>query len=143
MNLVFDASAVWITELEDGDKTDRLNLNPNAWGTTVDPGTFKGVDGLDRPITDFSWGYAAVAGLVYNNVFMNVNVAPTLIFVHNVEGYTPVNAGSLVENQRTLIAKLGFTYLSSSVDLQYVTWLGTAGTNDDRDNVSIVFKTSF
>ena len=143
LNLVFDASAVWITELEHGDKTDRLDLRPNQWGTTVDPGVFEGVDALDRPITDFSWGYAAVAGLVYNNVFMNVNVAPTVIFVHGVEGYTPVNAGSLVENQRTLIAKLGFTYLTSSLDLQYVTWLGTAGTNDDRDNVSIVFKTSF
>ena len=143
LNMVFDASAVWITELEHGDKTDRQNLKPNAFGTTVDPGIFEGVDALDRPITDFSWGYAAVVGLVYNNVFANVNVAPTLIFVHNVEGYTPVNAGSLVENQRTVIAKLGFSYLSSSLDLQYVTWLGTAGTNDDRDNVSIVFKTSF
>ena len=143
INLVFDGSAVWITELEHGDKTDRIDLRPDQFGTTVDPGIFEGVDGLDRPITDFSWGYAAVAGLVYNNVFMNVNVAPTLIFVHNVEGYTPVNAGSLVENQRTVIAKVGFTYLSSSLDLQYVTWLGTAGTNDDHDNVSIVFKTSF
>ncbi|MDX2425095.1 MAG: DUF1302 family protein [Cycloclasticus sp.] len=143
LNLVFDSSAVWITELEHGDKTDRLDLRPNAFGTVVDPGIFEGVDGLDRPITDFSWGYAAVAGLVYNNVFANVNVAPTLIFVHNVEGYTPVNAGSLVENQRTVIAKLGFTRLSSSVDLQYVTWLGTAGVNDDRDNLSIVFKTNF
>jgi len=143
LNLVFDASAVWITELEHGDKTDRLDIRPDQFGTTVDPGIFEGVDGLDRPITDFSWGYAAVAGLVYNNVFANVNVAPTLIFVHHVEGYTPVNAGSLVENQRTVIAKLGFTYLRSSLDLQYVTWLGTAGTNDDRDNVSIVFKTSF
>ncbi len=143
LNLVFDASAVWITELEHGDKTDRLDLRPNQFGTTVDPGIFEGVDALDRPITDFSWGYAAVAGLVYNDVFANVNVAPTLIFVHGVEGYTPVSAGSLVENQRTLIAKVGFTYLTSSLDLQYVTWLGTAGTNDDHDNVSIVFKTSF
>lgn len=143
LNLVFDASAVWITELEHGDKTDRLDLKPDQFGTTVDPGIFEGVDALDRPITDFSWGYAAVAGLVYNNVFANVNVAPTLIFVHHVEGYTPVNAGSLLENQRTVIAKVGFSRLSSSLDLQYVTWLGTAGTNDDRDNVSIVFKTSF
>jgi len=143
INMVFDGSAVWITELEHGDKTDRLDLRPDDYGTTVDPGIFEGVDALDRPITDFSWGYAAVAGLVYNNVFANVNVAPTVIFVHHVEGYTPVSAGSLVENQRTVIAKLGFTYLSSSLDLQYVTWLGTAGTNDDRDNVSIVFKTSF
>jgi hypothetical protein len=143
INLVFDGSAVWITELEHGDKTDRLDIQPDQFGTTVDPGIFEGVDGLDRPITDFSWGYAAVAGLVYNNAFANVNVSPTIIFVHHVEGYTPVSAGSLVENQRSIVAKVGFTYLSSSLDLQYVTWLGTAGVNDDRDNVSIVFKTSF
>lgn len=148
LNMVFDMSAVWMDDLESGDPTDRVNVRPESptrqSNAVVDPGRYPGVDGLDRPITDFAWGYTAVAGLEYNNLFWNLTVSPTLIFVHNVEGYTPFQGGSLVENQRTIVSKVSFTYLGgTSVDLQYVTWLGTAGTNDDRDNVSIVFKHSF
>ena len=145
ISTILDVSMVWIDGMSFGDATDRVNATPQAPGNqTVDPGRFDGVDALDRPLTDFSWGYTAVVALEYNDVFANVNVSPTVIFVHNVEGYTPFQAGAMVENQRTLIAKVGFSYLSSTtVDLQYVSWLGTAGTSDGRDNVSIVFKRSF
>lgn len=148
LSTILDVSAVWITELEHGDVMDRINdsrESPTGQSpSVVDPGRFEGVDNLDRPITDFSWGYTAVVALEYNDVFANVNISPTVIFVHNVEGYTPFNAGAMVENQRTIVSKVSFSYLSSTtVDLQYVTWLGTAGTNQGRDNVSIVFKRSF
>ncbi len=148
ISTIFDVSLVWIDGVSFGDNMDRVNDSPESptgqSNAVVDPGRFDGVDNLDRPITDFSWGYTAVVALEYNDVFSNVNVSPTMIFVHNVEGYTPFNAGAMVENQRTLVSKLGFSYLSSTtVDLQYVTWLGTAGTNQGRDNVSIVFKRSF
>ena len=148
VSTVFDASLVWTPDLEHGDAMDRINDSAESptkqSPSVVDPGSFEGVDNLDRPITDFAWGYTAVMALEYNDVFANVNVSPTLVFVHNVEGYTPFNAGAMVENQRTVVAKVGFSYLSSTtVDLQYVTWLGTAGTNQGRDNVSVVFKRSF
>ncbi len=148
ISTIFDFSMVWIDGMSFGDPTDRVNNSPESptgqSNAVVDPGRFDGVDALDRPITDFSWGYTAVLALEYNDVFANVNVSPTMIFVHNVEGYTPFNAGAMVENQRTLVTKVSFSYLSSTtVDLQYVTWLGTAGTNQGRDNVSIVFKRSF
>ena len=145
LSTILDVSMVWIEGMSFDAAEDRVNESPQAPGNqTVDPGRFDGVDGLDRPITDFSWGYTAVVALEYNDVFANINVSPTVIFVHNVEGYTPFQGGAMVENQRTLIAKVGFSYLSSTtVDLQYVSWLGTAGTSDGRDNVSIVFKRSF
>jgi len=148
ISTIFDFSMVWIDGMSFGDPTDRVNTSPTSptgqSDATVDPGRFDGVDGLDRPLTDFSWGYVGVLALQYNDVFANVNVSPTIIWVHNVEGYTPFNAGAMVENQRTLIAKVGFSYLTSTtVDLQYVSWIGTAGTSQNRDNVSIVFKRSF
>jgi len=148
LSTIFDVSLVWIDGMSFGDNMDRIDDSPESptgqSNAVVDPGRFDGVDNLDRPITDFSWGYTAVLALEYNDVFANVNVSPTMIFVHNVEGYTPFNAGAMVENQRTLVSKVSFSYLSSTtVDLQYVTWLGTAGTNQGRDNVSIVFKRSF
>ena len=148
ISTIFDVSLVWIDGMSFGDNMDRVNDSPESptgqSNAIVDPGRFDGVDNLDRPLTDFSWGYTAVLALEYNDVFANVNVSPTMIFVHNVEGYTPFNGGGMVENQRTLVSKVSFSYLSSTtVDLQYVTWLGTAGTSQGRDNVSIVFKRSF
>ncbi|HEX4881939.1 MAG TPA: DUF1302 family protein [Porticoccaceae bacterium] len=162
---VFDVALSWIDDLDHGDPTDRINLTPLALGgasgaaaadparagnttaqagTLVDPGRFKGVDALDRPITPFAWGYTAVASFEYNNLFWNLNVKPRFVFAHHVEGYTPFTSGALVENQRTAAVGVAFEYLSStSLDLAYTWWLGSAGVWDDRDNIALTFKYSF
>jgi hypothetical protein len=159
---IFDVAASWIDNMKDGDPTDRNNVTPLTLaaalaadparagnttaqaGTLVDPGRFKGVDQLDRPLTPFAWGYTAVASFEYNNLFWNLNVKPRFVFAHGVEGYTPFGSGALVENQRTAVTGVTFEYLSStSLDLAYTTWLGTAGVWDDRDNIALTFKYSF
>ena len=159
---VFDVSVSWIDDLDHGDPTDRIDLTPLSLaaataaqagragntiaqaGTIVDPGRFKGVDALDRPLTPFAWGYTAVASYEYNNLFWNLNMKPRFVFSHGVEGYTPFTSGALVENQRTAVVGVTFEYLSStSLDLAYTWWLGTAGVWDDRDNIALTFKYSF
>jgi hypothetical protein len=159
---VFDVALSWIEDLDHGDPTDRRNVAPLSAaaaaaadparagntsaqaGTLVDPGRFKGVDALDRPITPFAWGYTAVASYEYNNLFWNLNVKPRFVFAHGVEGYTPFTSGALVENQRTAVVGVTFEYLSStSLDIAHTWWLGTAGVWDDRDNIAITFKYSF
>ena len=159
---IFDFALSWIDDLDHGDPTDRRNLTPISAaaaaaadparagntsaqaGTIVDPGRFKGVDQLDRPITPFAWGYTAVASYEYNNLFWNLNVKPRFVFAHGVEGYTPFGSGALVENQRTAVVGVTFQYLSStSLDIAHTWWLGTAGVWDDRDNIAITFKYSF
>jgi hypothetical protein len=159
---VFDVALSWIDDLDHGDPTDRRNVTPLSAaaaaaadparagntsaqaGTLVDPGRFKGVDALDRPITPFAWGYTAVASYEYNNLFWNLNVKPRFVFSHGVEGYTPFTSGALVENQRTALIGVTFEYLSStSLDIAHTWWLGTAGVWDDRDNIAITFKYSF
>jgi hypothetical protein len=164
-NYVFDWAFSWIDDLDHGDPTDRIDgenrrvtlAQANAAtangargntlaqvGTLVDPGHFPGVDALDRPITSFAWGYTAVASFEYNNLFWNLNVKPRFVFAHGVEGYTPFTSGAMVENQRTVVYGVTFEYLSStSLDLAYTTWLGTAGVWDDRDNIAATFKYSF
>jgi hypothetical protein len=159
---VFDVALSWIDDLDHGDPTDRQNVTPLSLaaataaqagragntiaqaGTLVDPGRFKGVDALDRPLTPFAWGYTAVASYEYNNLFWNLNVKPRFVFSHGVEGYTPFTSGALVENQRTAVVGVTFEYLSStSLDIAHTWWLGTAGVWDDRDNIAITFKYSF
>ncbi|MGK2907576.1 MAG: DUF1302 domain-containing protein [Desulfuromonadales bacterium] len=139
ISLVFDVNAEWIKDLKKGDPTDRRQTN-----NPVDRGNFWGVDAFDRVITDFSWGYAAVAGLEYNNFFSNINMNPTLVFIHNVDGYQPFNSGAMVEGQRIIRASVQFTYLTrTSLEFGYSKWVGSAGLSEDSDNVSAVFKYSF
>ena len=149
LNLVFDASFSWVPELESRDIWDRRNFTPTSptlqSNEVEDRGHFAGAGPLDQPITDFAWGYTAVAGLEYPNLFWNLTMSPTLIFVHNVEGYSaPITAGGMVENQRSMVYKLTFDYQSKhSLDMQYVNWLGSAGGSYDRDFVSLVYKYNF
>lgn len=132
LSLVFNINAEWVGDLNKGDPTDPVRPS------------FRGVSAMDAPVTDFSWGYVAVAQLDYNNVFANINISPSVVFVHNVEGYAPGASGAFVENQRVLRAGVTFKYLSrTSLEFAYSHWLGTAGSSEDRDNVSAVLKYSF
>ena len=104
----------------------------------------RGVEALGGKITDFSWGYVAVLAMDYNDVFANVKVSPSLVWVHNVKGNEPTAAGGLSEDKRVISANVNFSYLSrTSMKLTYSTWLGDNGTYYDRDNVSVSFKYNF
>ena len=133
---LFDWQLQWVDDLDQGNPTDksdaRLGLNA------------PGVDQLDRFVTDFAWGYTIVAAFEYNNLFWNLNVLPTFVWVHNVEGYEPFNTGALVENQRTVKAGVTFDYQSKmSLEIAHTWWPGKEGTWSDRDNISATFKYSF
>lgn len=133
---LFDWVGVWVDDLEQGDLTDKTDARLGLKAP--------GVDQLDRFVTDFSWGYTIVAAYEYNNVFWAVNVKPTFVWVHNVEGYTPFNNTALVENQRTVKVGVTFDYQSQmSLELAATWWPGKEGTWSDRDNVSAIFKYSF
>ena len=134
----------WVDGQDRGDPTDKVTVaGPNtavAHGFEASPG----VDQLDRLVTDFAWGYTIVAAYEYNNLFWNLNVKPTFVWVHNVEGYETFNTGALVENQRTVRASVTFDYQSKmSLEIAHTWWPGKEGTWSDRDNVSATFKYSF
>ncbi len=95
-------------------------------------------------ISDFSWGYIAVATLDYQDVFANIKISPSIVWVHDVQGYEPGAAGGLSEDEQAISASVKFSYLSSaSLKLTYSTWLGDNGANYDRDNLSMSFKYNF
>ncbi|PCH50538.1 MAG: hypothetical protein COC20_06515 [Cellvibrionales bacterium] len=149
LSLIMDVSMTWVPDLESRDIWDRNNVAPTSPtgqnNHIADPGHFAGAGPLDQPISDFAWGYTTVAAFEYPNLFWNLTVKPTFIFVHNVEGHSaPNTAGGLSENQRSMIYKVTFDYQAQqTLDLQYVNWLGTAGGSYDKDFVSLVYKYSF
>ncbi|OUS14297.1 hypothetical protein A9Q89_00190 [Gammaproteobacteria bacterium 53_120_T64] len=95
-------------------------------------------------ISDFSWGYIAVATLDYQDVVANIKISPSLVWVHDVKGREPSAAGGLSEDERAISASVNFSYLSSaSMKVSYSTWLGDNAANYDRDNIALSFKYNF
>lgn len=145
LSLILNVNAQWITDLHGGDPTDVVYHGPGP----AFSGHFKGADGLDQPVTPFSWGYALVAQLEYNDIFANLDMKPTLVWIHGVDGYQPQATGiggGLQKGQQIARASLEFSYLAStSLELAYSQWLGdnAAGNYFDRDNLSLVFKYRF
>lgn len=145
LSVILDVNAQWINDLKGGDPTDIVYHGPGP----AFSGHFKGADGLDQPVTPFSWGYALVGQLEYNNIFANLDMKPTIVWIHGVDGYQPQAAGiggGLQKGGQIARASVEFTYLSStSLELAYSLWLGdnNAGSYNDRDNVSMTFKYHF
>jgi hypothetical protein len=94
----------------------------------------------------FSWGYAIVSRLEYNNVFGGVNVAPSLAFTHDVQGVTPLPLGNFIRGRKSITLGVEFTYQNRwALDLRYVNFFGGGNYNllSDRDYVATTLKYSF
>jgi len=90
--------------------------------------------------TEFAWGYKAVVKMDYNNVFAGINIAPRIIFSHDVKGITPDPLFMFIEDRKSMSLGLKFDYLSKwTADLNYNSFFGGVGTTnrmEDRDYVS-------
>ncbi len=96
--------------------------------------------------TEFAWGYRAVAKLQYNNVIAGINMAPSIVFSHDVKGITPDPLFMFIEERKSVSLGVSFDYQSRwSADIKYNGFFGGVGTTnrmEDRDYVSISIKYS-
>jgi hypothetical protein len=94
----------------------------------------------------FSCGYQIVAKLDYNNAFAGVNFSPSVAFVHDVKGVTPLPLGNFIAGRKSITLAGEFTFQNSwSMELRYVNYFGAGNYNllSDRDFVSATIKYSF
>jgi hypothetical protein len=94
----------------------------------------------------FSYGYQLVGRLDYNNAFHGVNVAPLLVFTHDVSGNTPLPLGNFVHGRKSVTIGAEFTFQNAwALDLRYVNFFGGGRYNliSDRDYISCNLKYSF
>lgn len=94
----------------------------------------------------FSWGYAVVGKLEYNNAFAGINVTPLFVFAHDVGGNTPLPLGNFVHGRKTLTLGADFTYQNAwACEIRYVNFSGAGRYNllADRDYFSATLKYSF
>ncbi|NMP15533.1 DUF1302 domain-containing protein [Thalassotalea sp. Y01] len=96
--------------------------------------------------SDSAWGYRVLAKLDYNDVFWGINVAPRVVFSHDVNGITPDPLFLFVEERKSVSAGVSFDYQSRwSADINYNAFFDGVGTTnriEDRDFVSFNIKYS-
>jgi len=132
---------------------DTLRLNgpgtARSAGITSAPGLNDAIQGgvETNPFpTEFAWGYRAVVKLDYTNVIAGINIAPRIVFAHDVSGITPDPLFLFIEERKSLSLGVNFDYLSRwSADLTYNSFFGGVGTTnkmEDRDYVSFSIQYS-
>jgi len=100
----------------------------------------------NRFADSFSWGYQIAARLDYNNAFAGVNVSPSIAFVHDAGGTTPLPLGNFIEGRKSITLASEFTFQNSwAFELRYVNFFGAGAYNllGDRDYVSTALRYSF
>ena len=94
----------------------------------------------------FSWGYQILAKLDYTNAFHGVNFSPSLAFVHDVKGVTPLPLANFIEGRKSVNLAAEFTFQNAwALEFRYVNYTGAGRYNliNDRDYVATTLKYSF
>jgi hypothetical protein len=149
LTLLAEIGGVWVPDLPD---KNTLRFDGAGTFTSGSQAAMLGT-GSTLPATplsafadDFSWGYQVFARLDYNNLFAGINAAPSLAFVHDVSGNTPLPLGNFVEDRKSLNAAVEFLWQNKwSFELRYVNFFDGDQYNllADRDYVSTTLKYSF
>ncbi|WP_144393411.1 DUF1302 domain-containing protein [Pleionea sediminis] len=119
------------------------------------PGTYRsgnpdraGFEGVEENsfAEEFSWGYRAVLKADYKGFIGSWNMAPRIVFQHDVSGITPAPISNFVEGRKALAFGLEFDYLKRyKVNFGYNRYFGGGTQNllSDRDFVSLNASYSF
>jgi hypothetical protein len=122
---------------------DLVSMNASGSNAAGAPPAFEPANAFaDR----FSWGYQLVGRLEYNNAFKGVNVAPVVVYSHDVGGNTPLPMGNFLHGRKSITVGAEFTFQNAwAVDLRYVNFFGAGRYNliSDRDYISCNVKYSF
>ncbi|ABZ76920.1 protein of unknown function DUF1302 [Shewanella halifaxensis HAW-EB4] len=150
LTMLAEVGGVWIHDMPSHDElrlngpgTSRSGGNPDMPG--IIEALHNGPEVNPFP-TDFAWGYRLVAKADYNNVWGGVNIAPRVIFSHDVDGITPDPMFLFTEGKKSVALGINFDYQSRwGADISYNTFFGGVGTTNslaDRDYVSFNIKYS-
>ncbi len=93
----------------------------------------------------FSWGYRAAMRWNYDNAMFGGNLAPRIVFQHDVSGNTPAPISNFLEGRKALSLGVSWDYQSTwKVDFGYNRFFGNESANliHDRDYVSLAVSYS-
>lgn len=98
----------------------------------------------DGFVTRNAWGYRARVAVTYNDAFLGAALTPSLLFAHDVDGYS--HDGAFLEDRKALLpgirADWGRMYFAQILYTRY-TNVARYSMIADRDNVQIVAGANF
>ncbi len=111
--------------------------------STYNEPKFDGSD--DGFVTETSWGYRALVSANYTNVVAGIDVRPTVVFSHDVDGYAAAPGGAFTEGAQTLGFTVQANYLSKyRATLAYKQFMGgDYNVLSDRDFASVSVDVQF
>ncbi|GLS84628.1 DUF1302 domain-containing protein [Paraferrimonas haliotis] len=145
-----EVGGVWIHDMPgfdelrlNGPGTARSGGNPDMPG--IIEAVHNGPETNPFP-TDSAWGYRLVGKMDFNNAFAGINVAPRVIWSHDVSGITPDPMFLFTEGTKKVSAGINFDFQSRwGFDMSYNAFMGGVGTTnqlEDRDYFSVNLKYS-
>lgn len=111
-----------------------------VFGSAAQTGDFNGF------VTDFSWGYRLRSQATYRDVFMGVDLVPSIAWSHDVDGWSPEPAQSFNEGRQSVGLGLGFEFdANTKASVTYTTFANSADYDvlKDRDFISLSASYSF
>ncbi|WP_291813666.1 DUF1302 domain-containing protein [Limnobacter sp.] len=97
-------------------------------------------------VTEFAWGYRLRTAATYRDVFLGIDLVPSLAWSHDVDGYSPEPGQAFNEGRQSVGLGLGFEFdANTKASINYTTFTNAANYDvlRDRDFISLSASYSF
>ncbi|WP_421831960.1 DUF1302 domain-containing protein [Limnobacter sp.] len=142
--LVAEAAAVFVDDLPEvttNNATSGIRYGRQAvFGSAGASGDKNGF------VTEFAWGYRLRTAATYRDVFLGIDLIPTLAWSHDVDGYSPEPGQAFNEGRQSVGLGLGFEFdANTKASINYTTFTNAANYDvlRDRDFISLSASYSF
>ena len=142
--LVAEAAAVFVDDLPEvttNNATSGIRYGRQAvFGSAGASGDKNGF------VTEFAWGYRLRTAATYRDVFLGIDLVPSLAWSHDVDGYSPEPGQAFNEGRQSVGLGLGFEFdANTKASINYTTFTNAANYDvlRDRDFISLSASYSF
>ena len=97
-------------------------------------------------VTEFAWGYRLRTQATYRDVFLGIDLVPSLAWSHDVDGYSPEPGQAFNEGRQSVGLGLGFEFdANTKASINYTTFTNAADFDvlRDRDFITLTASYSF
>ena len=142
--LVAEAAAVFVDDLPE--VTTNNATSGIRYGRAAVFGTAGASGDKNGFVTEFAWGYRLRTQATYRDVFLGVDLIPSLAWSHDVDGYSPEPGQAFNEGRQSVGLGLGFEFdANTRASINYTTFTNAADYDvlRDRDFISLSASYSF
>ncbi len=95
-------------------------------------------------VTEFAWGYRLRTQATYRDVFLGTDLIPSIVWSHDVDGYSPEPGQAFNEGRQSVGLGLGFEFdANTRASINYTTFTNAADYDVLRDRDFITLSASY